>query len=125
VFGAGRFGKEASAAEVVGMKEDGIVGVLADVGDDVCGGDDVFSTGACAEVGVEVRLGKEDGDPEFMVNREDHPCFREEEKGGAGEQDEEKDLRWFSEINARSIFDDKAYQNEWMFPIEEVMSEIF
>ena len=125
MFGAGRFGKVTSAAEVIGMEEDGIVGVLSDVSEDVCGGDDVFLTGSRAEVGVEVRLGKEDSGPEFMVNRESRPYLREEEKGGAGEQDEEKDLRWFSQINARRILDDKTYQNERVFPVEEVMSEIF
>ena len=45
----------------------------------------MFLTGLCAEIGVDVRLGKENGDPEFMVNWEVRPCLREEEKGGAGE----------------------------------------
>ena len=102
MLGASGLGKVTGAAVVIGMEEDGIVGVLVNVSEDVCGGYDVFLTGACAEVGVDVGLGKENGGPEFMVNREGGPCFREEDKGGASEQGEEKDLEWLvSETNAR------------------------
>lgn len=85
MLGAGGLGKVTSAAEVVGMEEDGIVRVLGNVAEDVCGVYDVFLARARAEVGVDVGLRKENGGPEFMVNWEGCPCFRKEKKGGAGE----------------------------------------
>lgn len=45
MFRAGRFRKVAGVTEAVGIEEDGIVGILSDMGEDVCWPYDVFLTG--------------------------------------------------------------------------------